>query len=349
MKMDSGPKQETNGNGAEREFRNNFWKLSFGVLKYTAVLGIVLVALYFVRKEVAHMSWKEVSDGLNSISRWQLFLACLFTAINFVVLVGYDWISIHYLQKQIPLRNIALGAIVGYAFSNVVGWMLGGTAVRFRLYNRWGFSVMEVLAFISILTITFWLGMFMLAGIAFVLLPVRLPVDYQDALYFSPWVYGVFFLTCAFLYLMTTIIIRRPIKLGTYAYSLPPFRLSLLQLFVSATDFALASLVLYVLLPSDTLNYSTVLVSYLGAMIVVVAVHVPGGVGVLELFVIQLLTKDHGDDVQLKAAVVSGLIFFRLIYHIVPALFALALYLKLELQWVREDQAKKQCVSAANA
>lgn len=348
MKMDSGPYQESNGTNVEREFRNSFWKISFEFLKYTAVLAIVLVALYFVRKEVGHMSWQQVLDGLNSISRTQLFLACFFTAINFVVLVGYDWISIRYLQKQIPLRKIALGAVVGYAFSNVVGWMLGGTAVRFRLYNRWGFSVMEVVAFISILTITFWLGMFMLAGIAFVLLPVRLPVDYQEALYFSPWVYGVGFLACAFLYLMATVFIRRPIKLGNYAYSLPPFRLSLLQLFVSATDFALASLVLYVLLPSDTLNYATVLVSYLGAMIVVVAVHVPGGVGILELFVIQLLTRDYGDDSQLKAAVVSGLIFFRLIYHIIPALVALGLYLNLEFRWLRQDRAKRSAATAAN-
>ncbi len=314
------------------------WEL----LKYTAVLCIIIVAIYFLRKELAHISWEQIRDGMSSISSGQLFLAFLFTAINFVVLVGYDLISVRYLKKELPLRDVALGAIVGYAFSNVVGWMFGGTAVRMRLYLRWGFSMMEVLAFISILTITFWLGMFMLAGIAFVLLPVHLPSEYQDALYFSPWVYGVIFLACAVLYLLATIFIRKPVRLGGYDYTLPPFRLSLLQLVVSATDFALASLVLYVLLPSDSLNYSTVLVSYLGAMIVVVAVHIPGGIGVLEVFVMHLATSDHTEDSALKAAVFSALIFFRVIYHVIPALVALGLYANLEYKWLRKSKPTEQ-------
>jgi glycosyltransferase 2 family protein len=341
MELPNAPTPDSNTEGA---VRNSISKMAFGLLKYTAVLGIMVVAIFFVRRELVKLTWEEIMNGLNSISRTQLFLAFFFTAVNFVVLIGYDLIAIRYLKKKLPLKDVAVGAIVGYAFSNVVGWMLGGTAVRIRLYTRWGFSVMEVIAFISILTITFWLGMFMLAGIAFVLLPVHLPVEYQEALYFSPAVYGYVFLGCAFLYLLGTAVIRKPVKLGGYPYSLPPFRLSLLQLIVSATDFALASLVLYVLLPSDSLNYSTVLVSYLGAMIVVVAVHIPGGVGVLELFVIQLLTKDYADDSSLKAAVISALIFFRLIYHIIPAIFALGLYANLEFRWFQRMKEVRDAV-----
>jgi phosphatidylglycerol lysyltransferase len=107
---------------------------------------------------------------------------------------------------------------------------------------------------------------------------------------------------------------------------------------VSATDFALATLVLYVLLPSDSLNYSTVLVSYMGAMVVVVVLHVPGGFGVLEYFVIELLANDVAEDETLLVAVFSGLVFFRLIYYFAPFLIALTMYLYEEYLWFQNSR-----------
>jgi uncharacterized membrane protein YbhN (UPF0104 family) len=315
--------------------RTSMWKVHFEIFKFTAVAAIMVIALMMVRKKIGHMSWAQIQEGLNSIPTYQIVLACIITAINFVVLIGYDLIAVRYLKKDLPFRKIMVGAIVGYSFSNVLGWMLGGTAVRFRLYTRWGFSLVEVIAFISILTVTIWLGMFMLAGIAFVSLPVRLPERYQEALYFSPHTYGITFLSCVIAYLLATLFIRKPVKLGGQLFCFPPFKLSLFQLFVSATDFALASLVLYILLPSDSLNYSTVLVSYLGAMIVVVVLHVPGGFGVLEYFVIELLASEAADDSDLVIAVLSALIFFRLIYYFAPFVIALAMYIFEEISWLR--------------
>ncbi len=105
-----------------------------------------------------------------------------------------------------------------------------------------------------------------------------------------------------FAYLGATLLVQKPLRIGNQEFSFPPFKLSLLQLAVSAADFALASLVLYVLLPHGSINYSTVLVSYLAAMIVVVVLHVPGGIGVLELVIIELLAKEeNGGVTQAKA------------------------------------------------
>ncbi len=190
-----------------------------------------------------------------------------------------------------------VGAIIGYALSNIFGWMIGGTAVRFRLYTSWGFKLIDVIALISILSVTFWLGMFLLAGIAFVCLPVHLPAQYQEMLHISPELYGYIFLFVVLAYLGATLLVQKPLRIGNQEFSFPPFKLSLLQLAVSAADFALASLVLYVLLPHGSINYSTVLVSYLAAMIVVVVLHVPGGIGVLELVIIELLAKEENGGV----------------------------------------------------
>ncbi len=91
--------------------------------------------------------------------------------------------------------------------------------------------------------------MFLLAGVAFVVLPVDFPKEYKDHLYFGPATYGYFFLAVVFAYLLASALLRRPIRIAGQSIAIPSLKLSALQLLVSAIDFALATLVLYVLLP----------------------------------------------------------------------------------------------------
>lgn len=317
------------------------WRLPLEVAKYTTVFGIIAFCLWIVRAKLKHITWAQIVESVENIPPSQILLAIMITALNFVVLTGYDWIAVTYLKKKLSISKIMVGAVVGYAFSNVVGWMLGGTAVRYRMYRRWGFSFMDIVAFISLLTVTFWMGMFLLAGIAFVMLPVQLPDEYQDKLYFEPIVFGYVFLAVILSYLMATLLIRKPLKIGGQEYSFPPMNLSLLQLVVSAADFALASLVLYILLPDGTANYSTVLVSYLAAMIVAVTLHVPGGFGVLEVIVLDLLTKNEvTPSNELIVAVTCGLLLFRVVYYLIPGLIALVMFLWQEVIFWRQKKSE---------
>lgn len=309
--------------------RRSTWKVLADLAKYTAVIAIVFFSLSMVWQKVSKISFAQIMESIATIPQSQIVLAVLITGLNFFVLTGYDWIAVTYLKKKIPISKIMTGAIIGYAFSNIVGWMLGGTAVRYRLYRRWGFSFMDIVAFISLLSVTFWLGMFLLAGIAFVLLPVHLPAEYQRHLYFSPQAYGYTFLSLVLAYLLATLVFRKPIRIGGQELAFPPFSLSVSQLLVSAADFALASLILYILLPPGTANYSTVLVSYLAAMIVTVTLHVPGGFGILELIVLEMLTKEVGTEAAepMIVSVTCGLILFRVIYYFIPGIFAFILFL----------------------
>ncbi len=186
------------------------WGPAGEIAKYTAVIALMIFSVILVRKKLQHLTWQQVLDGIGTIPMHQILLAVLFTAINFVVLTGYDLIAVRYLKKQLPVRKVMVGAIIGYALSNVLGWMIGGTAIRFRLYASWGFRLIEIIALVSILSVTFWLGMFLLAGFAFVVLPVRLPKEYREMLHFDPHWYGYFFLAVVGCYLLATLFIRKP-------------------------------------------------------------------------------------------------------------------------------------------
>jgi uncharacterized membrane protein YbhN (UPF0104 family) len=318
------------------------WGFVGELAKYSGMLAIIILAIVVLRRKLAHITLVDIWDGLQTIPPHQILLAVLVTCINFVVLTGYDLIAVRYLRKDLPISKVMQGAIIGYALSNVLGWLLGGTAVRYRLYTSWGFKFVEVVAFVSILSVTFWLGMFMLAGIAFAILPVKLPERYAEALHFPLHSYGYVFLFFVAVYLGLTLFARKPMRIGTQQFSFPPFRMSLLQLAVSATDFVLASLVLFVLLPPGLVNYPTVLVSYLAAMIVVVFLHVPGGIGVLEAVILSLLADESDTDHAIKKAVVCALILYRVIYYLIPAAVATVMYLLHEADFKKHRRRLKQ-------
>jgi uncharacterized membrane protein YbhN (UPF0104 family) len=302
------------------------WKPFEEMAKYTAVLAIMAVAVYFLRKKLADLDWEDFKQGIWTFPRERILFAMFLTVVNYVILTGYDFIAIRYLNKKLSIGKIMTGAVVGYSMSNLFGWIFGGSTVRYRLYSSWGFSLKEIVAFISILSMTFWLGMFLLAGCAFIALPVRLPAWVNDAIPLGPFYLGCLFLVAVLLYLIACVVWRKPIRWGDDEFALPPWQLSAAQLAVSASDFALASATLFVLLPPELTNFSTVLVAYLAAMIVVVTLHAPGGFGILETILIELLIIDDHEQ-HFKLPLTCALVVYRIVYYFIPGLIGGLLFL----------------------
>jgi len=121
-----------------------------------------------------------VTEALAEVRAWRIAAAVALTCLNYLVLIGYDAIALYYLEHSLSARRTAFGSIVGYAFSHNFGWIAGGSAVRFRLYSQWGFSAMEIAKLIATLTLTFWVGVFTLAGVAFLVDPLKLPPTILD-------------------------------------------------------------------------------------------------------------------------------------------------------------------------
>lgn len=295
-------------------------------LKATVVLALMAIIIVWLRYKLKTygVTYDKVMEGIQNLPVSHIIAAVLLTALNYFVLTGYDWIAVRHLKKSLSWPRIMIGAIVGYASGNVLGWLFGGNAAHYRMYSTWGFSLVEIIAFISILSVTFWLGLFLLAGIAFLFLPVHIPEDAMEYLVVEPNVLGMIFLGCIGAYLLACILIRRPIRFRDFEITLPPFQLSAMQLVVSAGDFFLASTVLYSLLPAEVvgpgkINFSTVLIAYIIAQIGAVITHVPGGYGILEVVLLMFLPE--------KDAVMAAVILFRVIYYFMPAIVAGGLFM----------------------
>jgi phosphatidylglycerol lysyltransferase len=254
------------------------------------VAGLVLfvVALEVLRVELRAVSWSELTAAVVGVPRRQLALAIGLTALNYAVLTGYDQLAFAYIGKALPRARIALASFLAYAISNNVGLaMLSGASVRYRFYTRWGVTTEELSRIVFSYSVTFWLGLFALGGLSLVVTPI--PTARGLAAYQLVTLAGWLLMLVPIAYVVLSIRRRKPLHLWRVELPMPSFRIAAAQLALSSLDWALAGAVLYVLLPPSTLSFVAFLGLFLVAILLGMASHVPGGVGVFVGIIVLLL------------------------------------------------------------
>ncbi|MCE9543951.1 MAG: lysylphosphatidylglycerol synthase domain-containing protein [Planctomycetia bacterium] len=284
-------------------------------------VSVCAVAVWMLYHKLKHFHWDKVKAGLTAISLDRLALVVLLVIVSYVVLISYDWLVVRYLKLPVPLKRISLAALVAYVTSYNFGVLLGGTSVRYRFYRRWGTSLTDIARLVALVTLTSWLGLFAVAGVVFLFVPLTAPERLEFPTYVM-WllhnihVLGLMLLLLVAGYIGLGFVKWRPSVMREHKLDIPPLRITLAQILIAGTDWALAALVLYVLVdPQTTADYPQVLGVYLLAMVASYISHVPGGVGLFELIVLDLLPHDDKD------ALLAALVAFRFLYLLLP-LFA---------------------------
>jgi phosphatidylglycerol lysyltransferase len=305
-------------------------------LPVIAGLVVFVAALEVLRLELRAVGWSELTAAVLAVSRGQVALAILLTALNYVVLTAYDLIAFAYIGKRLPRARIAMTSFLAYAISNNVGFaMLSGASVRYRFYTRWGVTTEELSRVIFSYSVTFWLGLFVLGGLSFALSPLPDAVPAHALVTATGWV----LMAVPVAYVTIAAYRRTPLRLWKVELPMPPARLAATQAVVSVLDWALAGAVLYVLLPPSALTLLAFLGFFFVAILLGMASHVPGGVGVFEGLMVLLLKPT-----LTSAQLVPALVVFRAVYYLLPLVIALAV---LALDDVR--QRRQQAVRAGAA
>jgi uncharacterized membrane protein YbhN (UPF0104 family) len=304
------------------------------------VLLIFIGAAWLLCEQLRHYSLHEILASMQAIPTSYVVAAIVLTVVNYLILVGYDVLAVKYVGQSLALWRIAMASFCGYACSYNFGATLAGTTVRYRLYSAWNVPVLKILQLLVILGLTFWFGVFALAGLVFVFAPLRIPdnaiaqicaelpanLEHPFRLLFTDSrPFGGVLLAIALFYLGTSALHRGSIKIKHWELPVPPFRLSLYQVGIASADMLVAALVLYVLFPAVKGGYLTVLAAYLVAYVLVVLSHVPGGWGVLEAVMLGLFRAlNLVPDAQVPH-VIAAMAIFRVIYFLAPLLIALTL------------------------
>ena len=287
------------------------------------VLLVFLAAAWLLYDRLKEYTFGQIREAIAAMPTWHLVAASLLTVLNYVILIGYDWLAVRWVgEKDLPLRKIALASFAGYAFSYNFGATLFGTSIRYRLYSAWGVPLLKIVKLLVILGLTFWFGVFALAGVVFVVAPFSIPAGLNHVkLPFAHtfWV-GVSLLLITLGYVaLDALYYRRPLRFFRWRVSLPPLRLTLYQIVIACGDLLVAAAILYTLLPPAEGGYVRVLGVFMLAFVAAVLSHVPGGYGVFDVLIVEFLPKERGP------AVVAALLVFRVIYYWLPLLIAAAM------------------------
>jgi phosphatidylglycerol lysyltransferase len=305
-------------------------------LRPLLMIVVFAIALRVLQSTLQHYRYREVMGYLQALSQMQVFLAILLTLAGYFIMTGYDTLAFRYIGHPLPYRRIALASFIGYAFNNNVGLsgLVGGT-LRYRLYNAWRLTAVEIAKVIAFYTITFWLGFVLLGGSLFIIAPpvvphtVHLPFN-------SIRLLGFVLLLPALAYLGWVIARREPVRIRQWEFDLPETRLLVAQILISCADWVLAAMVLYVLLP-DALP--TGFVHFLGifllAQIAGVASNLPGGLGVFEAIILIFLAPYYH-----AGAILGALVAFRAVYYLFPLIAAIVLLSIHEVLEKREGVAR---------
>ena len=305
--------------------------------KISQVLGPIIAVLIFatallvLHHELRHYTYHDVMFNLKAIPHDVLVLALCLTVLNFLVLTCYDTLAVRFFKHKLRYAQTAFISFVAYAFSQGLGFpILTGGSLRYRLYSAWGLSALEIANIIAFNGLTFWMGYLVLAGVSFITQPAVIPMLLH--LPFSTLrPLGVILLLIAFGYFLICFFRREPIRIWVWEFPVPTPRYFFIQICVSVIDWAVASSVLFVLLPHTTeLPYTTFLSVFVIAQIAGIFSHIPGGLGVVEAIVMTLLSSKI-----LPSQLVGALVAYRAVYYLFPLVVAAVLFAGNELMQTR--------------
>ncbi len=291
------------------------------------IIGLLLffAALAVLRGEIRSLSWPSLMAGVMDTPRDRLLAAAALTLLNYAALTGYDLLAFAHIGRRLPRWRIAGTAFLAYAMSNTIGFaMLTGASLRYRFYSRWGVSAADLSRIILSYTVTFWLGLLVLGG-ASLFFGGALPGPLASPL-MAP--VAILLIVLPFAYVGAAMLRREPIRVASFEIPLPPPGVAVAQLAVSAIEWTLAAAVLFALLP-PAVPFITFVAAFLVAILVGMASHIPGGMGVFETVIMLLLAPYYE-----SAAVLPALVMFRVVYYLVPLVIALA-GLVLDEAWQR--------------
>lgn len=284
-------------------------------------LLLFLLALWALHREMQSYRYHDIVASLRRLPAGKVALALAFTGLNYLVLTGYDVLALRHIQRSLAYGKVFLASFIGYAFSNNVGLSaIAGSGVRFRLYTAWGLSAFDIAKVVVFYSVTFWVGLLGIGGIAFVLEPMVIPGQFHLPLTNTAPL-GALLLVVLAAYLVATRIVRRPWIIRDHEVALPSTGMALMQTLISAADWVLAAAVLYALLPeSGRISFLGFLGIFLLGQFLGVVSHVPGGLGVFEGVLLTLLSG-RVDSASLFAALVA----YRGLYYLLPLTLAAAL------------------------
>ncbi len=285
-----------------------------------ALLGVVLLvgAIYVVQREFHHLKLADIRRALADIPYRALALSFGCTLLSYGVLTFYDRLGTIYAGRKVLYRRVAFASFCAYALSHNLGFSaVSGAAVRYRLYSHWGLSPLQIAKIVGFCSLTFGLGGLVLGGSILFFEPHSVPFF---GTLLPDWALrfiggGMWALVAAYVVVSRVV---GTVRFRGHAFTLPDWRMAIIQVLVASLDVAFTAGIFYALLPATPgLTYLHFLAVYLASYTAGLVTNLPGGLGVFDTAMLLGL-----DPYLSPPQILGGILIFRLFYYIIPLFLA---------------------------
>jgi uncharacterized membrane protein YbhN (UPF0104 family) len=306
----------------------------------------LLFAAVLVYNSFRRYTWGEIEQSVLSIHGFRLIAAFGFVILSYFCLSLFDTLAVRYAGKPLAYRRTALASFTSLSIGHNIGMAaLSSGTVRYRFYSRWGLTGEDVAKVILFCGVTVGLGLATLGGLA-LLFDLGGGDDLLGLDQGQRMTIGIVCLGVPFFYLGVCAFVRRPLPIRSWRFVPPSLPLAFGQIIVGTLNFVCVSAALYELLAAFTeAGFLDVATAYVTANLGALISHVPGGLGVLEAVMLNVLpVADNVSGMDGVAATgtaaIGALIAFRVLYFLIPLAIGLPTLLVSEAYYRRRRQLR---------
>jgi phosphatidylglycerol lysyltransferase len=270
----------------------------------TLAVALCMLAALVLWHLMQTLNLGQVIIAVQQIGPRRILFALGLTTVSFAALGTYDVLAAYIIAPHVSTRLAWLAGAVGNAVSNTLGFhAVMGPTVRQRFYVRAGLGWADTARIMSLSWAALGLGFATVLAAAFL-------------------VQGEFLEAVSLLSVLGALLYWLGHNGRTVPFvhlTLPSAAVAAGQMILGGAEMAAAIGALYVLMPTSP-PFAIFAAAYIGAVVLGIISHAPGGIGVFEAAMLSLSGSPH------RASILAALLLYRLVYNLVPfALGVLAL------------------------
>ncbi|MEP6880547.1 MAG: lysylphosphatidylglycerol synthase domain-containing protein [Dokdonella sp.] len=300
-----------------------FKRLKFSSI--TAVIALAIVA-WLAGRAVLVIDWHGVATAWSALSPERIAASLVCSLISFCMLALLDVLASHSIApQQVSAKRAAFAGAVSHAFSNTLGFpAVTGSVIRYRIYAAAGVGSGDIGRIVALAAFGVAMGFTVVTTLALLWQPTLL----------HGWGRPLGVVICAALlvFLLWLRGARRSLRIARWTLAFPQCETAAWQMAVGGIEMLSAIAALYVLLPSGSAPpFIDFFPIYVGAVLVGLVSHVPGGLGVFEVVVMAALPT------HARADALAAMLCYRLTYSLVPFTLAGIAWLVFEFRRARQS------------
>ena len=296
-------------------------KIFSAKLQLVRILISIMFVLFFIVffKSIQSLTWDHVRLGLLTLSPMQILQSLAATFISYLLLGFIEYLNLKNLKTSIKFRDAFYISWTANAITNHFSFAgLSGVAVRLKHLEERDLEPKKALYLTVFNSMSLWVGygLTLFTTFLFSSLP-KLNLSYKIPTFFSPLLLGTAgSLLFTFLFFYSTYISQK--VQNRFGVKLPLLREMAPQFLLAALDWVVSGFALYSLMPQTfSISFGAFMSVFLSAQFLGIVLSVPGGIGVLESMILAISFGGQSSEL------IGSLIFFRLIYYILPLGFCL--------------------------